>query len=203
MWNISQYTAIYGPDILENIGIYWLILRYIGPVDTSPIYSNIFQYMPELIPGRNKSILEYIGVYCDILCTIDAWAIRSDPAMYPNILQYIPVFSSIQQYSAVFSSIQQYSAVFARLDFGDPVQQCCRKRVRRGTMGPEVASERQIDGSSSDGSMEKARWRRLTASVCVLSAKWDRGGGCDGGCQVESMLLAVPVGATRARQTSA
>ena len=37
---------------------------------------------------------------------------------------------------------------------------------------------------------------RLTASVCVLSAKWDRGGGCDGGCQVESMLLTVPVGAT-------
>ena len=114
-----------------------------------------------------------------------------------------PTFSSIQQYSAVFSSIQQYSAVFARLDFGDPVQQCCRKRVRRGTMGPEVASERQIDGSSSDGSMEEGPMLRLTASVCVLSAKWDRGGGCDGGCQVESMLLAVPVGATRARQTSA
>ena len=106
MWNISQYIAIYGPDILENIGIYWLILRYIRPVDTSPVYSNIFQYMPELTPGRNKSILEYIGVYCDILY---AWAIRSDPAMYPNILQSIPVFSSIQQYSAVFSSIQQYS----------------------------------------------------------------------------------------------
>ena len=83
------------------------------------------------------------------------------------------------------------------------MQQCCRKRVRRGTMGPEVASERQIDGSSSDGSMEEGPMLRLTASVCVLSAKWDRGGGCDGGCQVESMLLAVPVGATRARQTSA
>ena len=200
MWNISQYIAIYGPDILENIGIYWLILRYIRPVDTSPVYSNTFQYMPELIPGRNKSILEYIGVYCDILCT----KVRLGyTAMYPNIFQYIPVFSSIQQYSAVFSSIQQYSAVFARLDFGDPVQQCCRKRVRRGTMGPEVASERQIDGSSSDGSMEEGPMLRLTASVCVLSAKWDRGGGCDGGCQVESMLLTVPVGATRARQTSA
>ena len=97
---------MYGPDILENIGIYRLILRYIGPVDTSPIYSNIFQYMPELIPGRNKSILEYIGVYCDILCT----KVRLGyTAMYPNIFQYIPVFSSIQQYSAVFSSIQQYS----------------------------------------------------------------------------------------------
>ena len=85
MWNISQYIAIYGPDILENIGIYWLILRYIRPVDTSPVYSNIFQYMPELIPGRNKSILEYIGVYCDILCTIVRLGYT---AMYPNILTY-------------------------------------------------------------------------------------------------------------------
>ena len=29
MWNISQYIAMYGPDILENIGIYWLIFRVI------------------------------------------------------------------------------------------------------------------------------------------------------------------------------
>ena len=182
MWNISQYIAIYGPDILENIGIYWLILRYIRPVDTSPVYSNIFQYMPELIPGRNKSILEYIGVYCDILY---AWAIRSDPAMYPNILQSIPVFSSIQQYSAVFSSIRSAGfwrsgaavlpqtgaqghdgargrlrapdrwLIVRRLDGGRPYAQTDRERLR-----PECKM----------GSRRRLRWRMSSRIDALNSA---------------------------------
>ena len=63
MWNISQYIAIYGPDILENIGIYWLILRYICPVDTSPVYSNIFHgHLNATFGGKDMGSMAQTGL---------------------------------------------------------------------------------------------------------------------------------------------
>ena len=153
MWNISQYIAIYGPDILENIGIYWLILRYIGPVDTSPIYSNIFQYMPELIPGRNWSILEYIAIYCT-------------PGLYAAIQQCIPIYSNLSQYSAVFSSIQQYSAVFSSIQqysLGWILEIRCSSAAANGCAGARWG-QRSPPSARSMAHRPTARWRKALCS---------------------------------------